>query len=174
MRFQTLVRVNSASGKSAEELQSHALFTPFLFALSKMSLRRPVQAPELQCSLCFSCPFLSCRMQRSSCKDTKQGDWGKSMTPQRKRRDRGEECVEVQERRDTNEREWERQTDCWRWRSPFLFFLFFENVFIFRQEPECESVNQPAGPWSLSSMSEPVTAAAAETATSLQQLPTNV
>lgn len=56
----------------------------------------------------------------------------------------------------------------------FYLFIFFENVFIFRQEPECESVNQPAGPWSLSSMSESVTAAAAETATSLQQLPTNV
>lgn len=124
MRFQTLVRVNSASGKSGEELQSHALFTPFLFALSKMSLRRPVQAPELQCSLCFSCPFLSCRVQRSSCKDTKQGDWGKSMALQRKRGDRGEECVEVQERRDTNERERKRQTDCWRWRSPFFFFFW--------------------------------------------------
>lgn len=55
--------------------------------------------------------------------------------------------------------------------KPIFYFL---NVFIFRQEPEFESGNQPAGPWSLSSMSVPVTAATAETATSLQQLPTNV
>lgn len=85
--------------------------------------------------------------------------------------------MEVRERRDTNERERERerQTDAGGWRSLFFFFFFLKMYFIFRQEPECESGNQPAGPWSLSSMSEPVTAAAAaETATSLQQLPTNV
>lgn len=54
-------------------------------------------------------------------------------------------------------------------RKHFLFIYFLHKAWMYRK-----SVKQPAGPQSLSSVSEPVSATATETATSLQQLPTNV
>lgn len=77
------------------------------------------------CTDCFSCPFLSCLMQHSSCKDTKQVDWGESETLQRKRGDRREENVEERERQDTI---WEGGGGV----EAFLFYLIFWKYISFQ------------------------------------------
>lgn len=169
MKFQTLARVNS--GKSAEELQSHALFTPFLFALSKMSLRTLFRLQS--CSVRSAFPVLFCPVGCSvPAARTQNREIGEKLWHCRGRGEVEERSVWKYKKDETQMSE--RGKDRPIAGGGGAYFLGGENVFFFMQEPECESVNQPAGPWSLSSMSEPVTAAAAETATSLQQLPTNV